>query len=373
MRVADKMAYNQVNANIGKNRSEMHRLQDQAATQKRVTKPSDDPVAASRVLFARTEQRGNEQFVKNLNYAKSFLEISDQTLSEVSEILMRAKELAISQANDAGSNEQTKRAVAAEIRQLKDQMIQIGNRKLGERYIFGGFQTQESPFTQDGEYTGDSGEMKIHVDKDSFLSMNIPGNAIFLGEGITRDGVTKLSPKQPENLEELTEAKQSYLDELQAKAQENNPPELPADQAEQSEVLQRGPASLRTPPTATEIGPINMDQDKGVNVFKAMKDMEISLRANDKYGVQESIDSLDDALQQVILARAAIGSRASTIDTSLDSMHSLGVNTKATISQLEDADVFQVISDMNRTESSLEATLSTSGKLIQKSLLDFIS
>ena len=40
MRIADKMAFEQVNSNIGKNRGHMSELQNQAATQKRVTKPS---------------------------------------------------------------------------------------------------------------------------------------------------------------------------------------------------------------------------------------------------------------------------------------------------------------------------------------------
>ena len=47
MRVTDKMAYNQVTRNLQKNRGEMQDLQNQAATQKRINKPSDDPAAAS--------------------------------------------------------------------------------------------------------------------------------------------------------------------------------------------------------------------------------------------------------------------------------------------------------------------------------------
>ena len=49
MRIADKMQFSQINQNVQKNRAEMSDLQNQAATQKRITKPSDDPLAASRV------------------------------------------------------------------------------------------------------------------------------------------------------------------------------------------------------------------------------------------------------------------------------------------------------------------------------------
>src|SRR5262245_7766742 len=112
------MQYEQVNKNVTKNRSEMAELQNQAATQKRVTKPSDDPLAASRVLANRIDLQGNRQFSKSLTYARSFIEFTDQSLGDLSEVLMRAKELAISQANDASANEESRRVVATEVGQL---------------------------------------------------------------------------------------------------------------------------------------------------------------------------------------------------------------------------------------------------------------
>src|SRR6185437_14445536 len=157
MRVADKMAYDQVNRSIGRNRSDLDMYQNQAATQKRITKPSDDPVAAARVLGARTEEQSTQQFIKNLNYAKDFLDYSEQSLGDLDNILVRAKELAISQANDASANPETRAAVAAEVSQLYAQAIQIGNRRLGERFIFGGFKTVNAPFDGSGNYHGDDG------------------------------------------------------------------------------------------------------------------------------------------------------------------------------------------------------------------------
>ena len=61
MRVADKMNHSQVVGNLQKNRSELSKFQNQAALQKRITKPSDDPLGAARILEARTELQGFEQ------------------------------------------------------------------------------------------------------------------------------------------------------------------------------------------------------------------------------------------------------------------------------------------------------------------------
>ncbi len=363
MRIADKMNYDQIKGNIARNRSEMSELQNQAATQKRVNKPSDDPVAASRVLFSKTEQRGADQYIKNLNYARSFLDFSEQSLGELSELLIRAKELAIAQASDAGASEQTRRVVAAEVSQLYDQSVQIANRKLGERFIFGGYKTTKPPFSLEGEYQGDSGELKIHVDKDAFLAMNIPGNAVFQGVGLTKDGGSFKTQKQATTVNEFLD--QKFAKEMEA---EKDP-----QVAHQQEMETRGPASVRTPNVERQQEAQPDGEITGSNVFDTLKKLETALMANDKAGVQESLDRIDGAINQVVLSRTQMGSRVMSIDNSLNSLHASNVDLKTTISQNEDADAFEVISNMNKTEDTLKATLATSGKLVEKSLMDFIS
>ncbi len=356
MRIADKMSFNQVNQNLQKNRSEMSDLQNQAATQKRINKPSDDPLAAARVLVSRTEERGNTQFIKNINNAKSFLEFSDQSLSELSEALVRAKELAISQANDASGNAQSRMVTASEVEQIYNQAIQIGNRKLAERYVFGGHQTQRRPFNQAGEYFGDDGDMKIQINKESFVAMNLPGVKIFLGRGVEGDGIVRPRYETPTTVEDL----KSFQNEEVEREKHN-------DQVEEDYVMTRGPASVR--------GGITQDpvtETAGVNIFETLKGLEVSLKANDKDGIQSSLDVLDQAISQVILARAEVGSRIMAVNGAVESLQKAIVDNKVTASQLEDADVFQVMSDITKTDSALKATLETSGKLIQPSLLDFL-
>jgi flagellar hook-associated protein 3 FlgL len=374
-----------------------------------VNKPSDDPVAASRELFSRVEQRGSEQYVKNLNYAKSFLDFSEQSLNELTEVLMRAKELSIAQASDGGSSPQSRRIVAEEIKQLHNQAVQIANRKLGERFIFAGFKTTQTPFDENGNYSGDTGEMKIHIDKDSFLAMNIPGEIVFQGKGLSKDGFSFRSLQQPKNMRELAAEKAQHPERYDLKEGSVEAADAGAAAAAKTgeSTPTRGPASLRQTEAAAEktksgasatansfasrdsknamkgeaydvtgeASSIVYGEDgvQGENVFQALKKLEIALVTDDKTGIQESMDRLDDSLQQVVVARTSLGSRVMSIDNTLNSMHTNIVDTKGTISQLEDADAFEVISDINKTESALQATLQTSGKMIQKSLLDFVS
>lgn len=351
MRVSDKMQFEQVKTNISKNRQQMADLQNQAATQKRVTKPSDDPLAASRVLSNRIDLQGLKQFSKNLNYARTFLEYTDQSLGDMSELVMRAKELALSQSNDGSGNEESRRVVATEIQQLYAQLVSIGNRKIGDRYIFGGFKTQNAPFDAEGRYFGDKGEMNVHIDKDTFLAMNVPGGRVFLGQGMDNKGAMEPAPKQAKTIEEFEVMKQNQKDPR------SNAPTL------------RGPASAMGDDDQESNGPKPL---QGTNVFTVLRDLEISLRTNDKVGVQNTLDALDDALSQVVLTRAQVGSRAASVDNSMAALEKAKVDNNISISNLEDVDIFATVSDINKTESTLQATLQTSGKMIQSSLMDFL-
>lgn len=360
MRVTDRGISNAVLNNLQKNRGEMNDLQNQAATQKRIVRPSDDPMAAAKVLALRTEERGSQQFVKNVNNAKSFLEYTDQSLSELSEALMRAKELAVQQASDAGASKDTRRMAATEVAQVFGQAVQIGNRKLGERYIFGGFQTQTQPFTSQGDYKGDSGAMKIQINKDAFVAMNIAGDSVFKGQGLSGDGMLKPETDVPSDTQELIEQQINRLrDEQQQNLNEIEPTSL------------RTPGSFRSDKEKAMETTAN-SATKGIDVLKTLKDFEIALQVNDKAEIQSSIDAIDSALTQVINARASVGSRLQTLTAAVDTHQKSILENKASASQLEDADVFQVVSDMTKADSTLRATLESSGKMMNKSLLDFL-
>lgn len=357
MRIADKMNYDQVKHNLSKNRQEMSELQQQAATQKRVNKPSDDPVAAARVLAARTDISSSQQFIKNINAAKSFLEFSEQSLGELSEVLVRAKELAIGQANDASANQRSREVTATEVEQLVNQSVQIGNRKLGDRFLFGGFRTTKAPFDPSGKYAGDNGEIKITIDKAASVAMNIPGSQVFLGVDVNAPS------KEAPRARSTGPGGQISVPEMdRATGIEAPPNEL------------RGPAYEDLAPVGgVENSNIASSwQNKGVNLFRVLQDLEMGLRTNDKGTIQDSIDLVDEALAQVVLARSKLGARVMTLNSTLEGIQKGQVDAKTMASNLEDADTFELVSDLNKTESTLKASLATSGKLIQPSLLDFL-
>lgn len=347
MRVADKMNHRQVIHNLNKNRSELSKFQNQAALQKRITKPSDDPLGAARILEARTELQGFNQFEKNIVSTKGFVEFSEQSLGEIGDLLIRAKELAIQQSSDGASGPETRKMVAMEIRQIFEQMVNVGNRKFGDRYLFGGYKTLKAPFDMQGNYYGDDAEIEIPIDKDAKMVMNIPGSKVFLGKGIN-DPIGSTRELDPSLAEDPTPAEA--------------PPEL------------RGPSSqlndsLVDDPTINDSGYWG---PRSVNIFSTMRALEVGLKTNDKSVIQSSLDFIDDGLNQINLSRAELGSRISVLNTGLDTIQKLQVDSKILESNIEDVDMYELVNNLNKTQNQLEASLATSGKMIQNSLLDFL-
>jgi flagellar hook-associated protein 3 FlgL len=349
MRVADKMNHAQVVGNLQKNRSDLAKFQNQAALQKRITKPSDDPLGAARILEARTEMQGFNQFEKNIVSTKGFVEFSETSLGEVGELLIRAKELAVQQASDGAAGPETRKMVAMEMKQIFGQLVNIGNRKMGDRYLFGGYKTTKAPFDMQGNYYGDDAEIEIPIDKDAKMVMNIPGSRVFLGKRIN---------------DPLTTTK-----EIDPSLKEDNSPVTPPPEL-------RGPASEDDLAAALVDDPTINDEGywgpRSVNIFSTVRALEIGLQTNDKAVIQNSLDFLDDALSQINLARAELGSRVSVLNTGLDTIQKLQVDSKILESNIEDVDMYELVNNLNKTQNQLEASMQTSGKMIQNSLLNFL-
>src|SRR6476620_2336067 len=99
MRVTENTNYEVVRDSIRRGRERMQDLQQQTATLKKLNTPSDDPVGSAKILELRTDKVNNDQFQLNSKMAEAFLNNSDHAVADLSEIVLRAKEIAINQSS----------------------------------------------------------------------------------------------------------------------------------------------------------------------------------------------------------------------------------------------------------------------------------
>ena len=119
-------------------------LQAQIATGQRITDPSDDPAAVSRLLSLGAQKQDLQQFTRNQGRATQISQSVFSSLSSLKTISDRAGEIGVLGSGTIGSD--SYKAYAAELNQMIEQAVQGGNTKLGSEYLFGGTKTDAPPF-----------------------------------------------------------------------------------------------------------------------------------------------------------------------------------------------------------------------------------
>lgn len=309
----------------------MEELQNQASTLRKLNRPSDNPVGSSKVLEVRTDKVNNTQFQTNAKMAESFLNNTDHVLEELSEVAMRAKEIAIQQASGASATAETRLGVAEEVQQLLARSIAVANTKIGDRYLLGGYRTEQPPVDESGHYQGDRGEMMIEIAKDVFLTMNLPGIDALNTKPDQSGDFRRVNP---------------------------NPQENPDTNQDQPEMVNRQLAS------SSGVG--------NVNLFQELGNLRIGLLTNDVRQIQETLDRLGDIRDHLVSQRTKIGSRVASLQSTIQNLERQDITNAALASNFEDADMVEVMNNMAREESILRSVLSGSQRLVQPTLMDFL-
>ena len=198
MRVSDKLNQNQLLNNIQKSRSNVQSLQNQASTMKKILKPSDDPIGVAKILENRTDLKNLNQYEKDIDHGRMFLETTESTLSQLSDAMVRAKELALQGATDTNGG-LPREMIAEEISQISNSVLEMSNRTAGDRYLFGGYKTEVAPFDREGNYRGDAAQVQIQNHRQQFIPMNLPGSLIFMGQDLGFSGTAQLRLTVPLN------------------------------------------------------------------------------------------------------------------------------------------------------------------------------
>jgi flagellar hook-associated protein 3 FlgL len=185
MRVSQKLMADSVTANLFRSTERLLKTENMISSGKAVSKPSDDPVAAAAILGFRETLDSVDQYRRNIDQGETWLSVSDSTLASVNTVLIRAQEIASSQSTGTASAE-TRKMAAEEIEAIFQQVMQLANTKVGNRYLFGGFKNDSPPFESDGmdmEYSGDDGELSIIAGDNVRIAINLNGEEIFLDNG----------------------------------------------------------------------------------------------------------------------------------------------------------------------------------------------
>jgi len=147
MRVSHRSRFTFFIDNMNMAMSDLMELNIQASSQKKVNRPSDDPVGMTRILNHRDTLNSLAQYSENVETATGWLNIADEILLQVDTIITRLKEIA-EQGATGTMGQDNREQVSYEARQLFSQLVNIANTEYEGKHIFGGHKTGESSFVE---------------------------------------------------------------------------------------------------------------------------------------------------------------------------------------------------------------------------------
>ncbi len=428
MRVTNSMMVNNMMRNITKNYGRMDKLQQQMSSGKKFNRPSDDPIGVSRSLRFNTEVATMEQYKRNADDVGSWLSTTEMAISNISDILKRAKELT-TQASSETNSVNERNAIAEEIKELKNQLIQIGNTTYAGSYVFSGFKTDKALFNSAGEYDVGGTGAKLTLDEvieanigmGDRMGMNSVGQRVF---GLLANPMTDLDLSTADSLTQKQSMKSKYLDvsatnpindaisftmthngttatidltgvpytslaalttDLTTALNGAFGGDVTVSVVDNKLVFESDVDEFSIGTGATKLGLIGLaegqtsvsrvesgDKSQLIAIFdQLITDLTFPAGGNSA-GIRAAITRINTQSSNVNAIRAEIGVKTNRVELTTNRILDDTLNLTDLLSKNEDADMAEVIMNIKMEENVYKASLSAGARIIQPSLIDFL-
>ncbi|WP_293983948.1 flagellar hook-associated protein FlgL [uncultured Clostridium sp.] len=273
MRITSTMLSSNYLKNVNKNMSYLQTLQNQLSTGKEISKPSDDPYKASRIVKMYADIAGNEQYNDNITDVTNFLDVTDTSITQISNLYSRVRELLVSAGNAAYGSEQMQ-SIQDEMKVKVDQLAQLLNTSFDGKYVFGGTKVDSKPVTVvDGkiQYADANGNGLPTVYKNSDGSYS----------------TTKSSKNEKVALDDRMESGNTVREELMEEQSElNNKADLSEDDSNRLAEIES---------MLDESKDVYIDSNGKFTTSEGEESVEVALGSIDKEEIEKEIDKLTSA------------------------------------------------------------------------------
>ena len=395
-RISTSAMHATVIAQILAKQTELAKTQSQVASGKRVESPSDDPIAATRILDLTRSRSQLEQYGKNADAATDRLNLGEQALADIGNVLQSVRELTI-QANSAALDPTSRAAIATTIRARVQELQDIGNRRDSNgEYLYSGYSTQTQPFSRNSAgvtYAGDQGVRNLQISADQRIADSFSGQQVFFdvpqGNGTfttaqaVHTGTGSIDPGQVINAAAWVRG--TYT--LQFTAANTWEVRDAGNALVTSGAYVSGGAiafngvqiSVTGAPAVGDsftIAPAGSE-----SIFTTLDQLAASLEtsASDPVGrsslntdMAGALTQLDQALGHAINLRAEVGARLSLLDNAADARLDLDAELSGSLGDLRDLDYAEAVSRMNQQLVGLQAAQAAYSRISQLSLFDYL-
>lgn len=404
MRISTNMLYANSAGSLSDLSEGIYKINEQLAANTRLLTPSEDPVASARVLEIQQQQSINEQLTANRTQAENALNLEESSLSQLTTLIQNAQTLAVEAGNAIYSDSELA-YLAEELRGTLDEMLRVANTTdSAGSYIYSGYKTQTEPFslTDTGAvYSGDQGERIVQVDTSRKISLGDSGSAVFqnsvglaTAEISIDSGTYNTGEVSGLNIvDEAAVTGDAYEISFSVDASgltsytvinQTSGTVIDSDTYEEPQAISFGGVELVIDGERQDGDKLTVqtarpstNQDLFTTVLNMISALEggnegAVNNANYTEAIAVANANLSSALDNVLTVRASVGARLNEIET-LDTM---GVDTELRyaeeLSDLQDIDYYEAISELSAQQTVLEAAQQTYITMTSVSLFDYL-
>jgi flagellar hook-associated protein 3 FlgL len=388
----------------------LNNTQQQISTGKKVNKPSDDPVAAARILKLDQELRKVETYERNANLADNRLKQEESALSSAVDIIQRVRELTV-QAGSGTLSANDRQSISAELKERLGQLANITNtRDASGEYIFSGFQGQTPAFAKDSagdwKYQGDEGQRVLEIDDGVTVPISDHGKGVFVDvpkavsvtatSGTAPDGGAvgfisgldlvapkdlrdAFSPWVPDDLTISVGAGETLT--ITGQAQDGSTLNLLPTPPSPTVGEEFQVAGLKLTVNNAQVGDsYKLGISDKQSVFGSIENLIDGLEGIEKGSPQgdaeydaliaESLINLDNAQESITLKQTELGGRMNAVESTQAFLEDSSVYTREIRSELQDVDYAEAISNLSFQSFVLQAAQQSFAQVSQLSLFD---
>jgi flagellar hook-associated protein 3 FlgL len=386
--MAERVTFTQmathVQSHIFENYGRLDKSQQQLASGKRITRPSDDPVSVATDLQLRANLAQFKQYTRNIDDGLSYLATVDSVLQSGNNLFQHLREKAIQGGSDT-LNSSNRHDIWQDVRVVFDQMVSLSNTTFKGEYIFSGTRTQTPPYqvvegadnitTQlDLSTIGVPIQLVDMNITDANTPSGIPNAKSILPGSVQVAGYTEGTDYSidyhngtitftPPATNPLIDAAGTGIDITYSWLRRS---EFDLDGVVNREVAENTVARLNT--TVSDAYGASNEVTTWDGIITLME----GLHLNDGAKVRGSISELDESLDRHLAAQATNGARTNQYDASKDRIANANLSMTDLQSQIEDVDFAEVVSKMQMQQAVYEASLQVSARSIQQTLLNFL-
>lgn len=402
MRVSTSQIYSQSMTNVGKSLNDYLDAVNQTATQKKLNAPSDDPAGMGNVVNLRSYDQTLESYYGNAQLAGSLLGTADGMLVKASEIIISAKEQAEQGATGTYTDDQSN-AMAENMMAYQDSLLAIANTEMGNDYLFSGKATDTPPYeyvpgvtvTGDSpaksDFTNFTGEVDdpviVEFTSDGTVGVDSVDYRYSFDGGSTWETGTMDGTATPADttmeLGDVSVEMNSGTAVIAYDSEEKTGSQFVVRNSLQYNGADDAMSIDISESTDIDVNTVGSDVFGGVaadtgaaysepNLFESISDSVAYLWIGDEDGVATTLETIDDGHDNLTIETANVGAREQKADFVSTSLVYSRERVASSISDEEDADSAALSLELSKTEYVYNAVLSSTSKVINMSILDYL-